>query len=67
MRKKYLKLTKEQKSRGVIFSSELKGGGLLLRIHEVTKDSKDYQKTIEMLKDDSFFDESPFDYNLIRQ
>ena len=35
MKKKYLPLTQDQKDRGVIFSSELVGGGV---VHEVTND-----------------------------
>ena len=63
MKKKYLKLTKEQKERGVIFSSELIGGK---GIHEVFETDKDAEETIKNLKDDSFFNESPFAYNEIR-
>ena len=63
MTKKYLKLTKEQKERGVIFSSELIGGG---QIHEVLGTDEDIEKTIERLKDDKFFNNSPYSYNEIR-
>ena len=70
MRKKYLKLTKEQKSRGIIFSSELIEGDLDIKIHEiheVHEHQENKSETIKRLKEDSFFNESPFDYNLIRQ
>jgi len=68
MRKVYKKLTEDQKSRGVIFSSQLRPGTI---IHEVTKDnlydcSKGTNK-IELLKDDSFFNNSLFKYNEIRE
>lgn len=64
MRKVYKKLTVDQKARGVIFSSELKGGNT---IHEVLKDDEDKDRTIERLLDDSFFDNSPYKYNEIRR
>lgn len=64
MKKKYLKLTKDQKDRGVIFSSELVGGGT---VHEVFSDDEDKEKKIDRLLDDKFFNNSPFKYNLIRQ
>lgn len=67
MRKKYLKLTKDQKERGVVFSSVLIGDGLDINIHEVMNDQEDKEKKIELLKDDKFFNDSPFKYNLIRQ
>ncbi len=66
MKKKYLKLTKEQKERGVIFSSCLKGGGMDERIKEVFKTDKDKNIIIDRLIDDKFFDDSPFEYNEIR-
>jgi hypothetical protein len=55
MKKKYLKLTKEQKERGVAFSSEIDG----VR-HEIT-DKEYYDNPVEAeekearLRDDSFF------------
>ena len=68
MKKIYKELTKDQKDRGVIFSSQLMPGTV---IHEVTADnilncSKGHNK-IELLEDDSFFDNSPYKYNLIRK
>jgi len=70
MKKIYRKLTKEQKARGVIFTStlsphptdDLEG----LTIHEVKKDDLDISKTIARLKDDRFFNASHFKYNIIR-
>ena len=68
MKKKYLPLTDDQKSRGVIFSSQLIPG---MTIHEVTEDNKfdcaEGTNRIDLLLNDSFFDHSPFKYNLIRQ
>lgn len=70
MRKKYLKLTKDQKERGVIFSSTLIPNDRInmdLRTHEVKADDPDKREKIERLKDDKFFNNSPYKYNLIRQ
>lgn len=64
MKKRYLKLTPDQIKRGVIFSSELKGGGM---IHEVTKNDPDRDKRIQRLLDDSFFNNSGFKVNEIRK
>ena len=64
MRKVYKELTSEQKARGVIFSSELVGGG---KVHEVYEDTECRQQFIDRLLDDSFFNKSPYKYNLIRQ
>jgi len=70
MKKLYRKLTKDQKKRGVIFSSALSGYTsecFLDTIHEVFNNNEKGQKTIERLKDDSFFNNSPiFKYNIIR-
>ena len=69
MKKQYRKLTPDQTSRDIIFSSELVGGGV---VHELTRpttqaDWKEYDRQKALLLDDKFFDESPFKYNLIRQ
>ena len=64
MRKVYKKLTEDQIKRNVIFSSELIGGGT---IHEVFKTDEDKSEQIRRLKDDSFFNKSPYSYNEIRQ
>ena len=69
MKKKYLKLLKEQKERNVIFSSQLvsfyehENGS----IHEVYKDDYNKYEKIRRLKNDKFFNNSYFIYNLIRQ
>ena len=64
MRKVYKKLTKDQISRNVIFSSELIGGGT---IHEVFKDDEDWEADIGRLLDDKFFNGSHFRHNEIRK
>jgi hypothetical protein len=64
MRKVYKNLTEDQKNRNVIFSSELVGGN---KIHEIFKDDENISYKIALLKDDKFFNKSPFKYNLIRE
>ncbi len=66
MRKKILTLTSDQKARGVIFSSELIGGGV---VHEVfnTMSQEEQKRKIDLLMDDKFFNDSPYKYNLIRK
>jgi hypothetical protein len=63
MRKIYKKLTKEQINRGVVFSSQLLPNGTL---HEVLKNDNDLDNHIRRLKDDKFFNDSPFKVNEIR-
>jgi len=69
MRKVYKKLTADQKARGVIFSSCLskyrceQPGDL---VHEVKEDERDKSLIIRRLKDDKFFNDSPWKYNIIR-
>ena len=65
MKKKYLKLTEEQKARDVIFSSQLMPSDNPT-IHEVFKDNRNNNK-IDLLLDDKFFNDSHFTYNLIRK
>lgn len=70
MRKIYKSLTKDQKERGVIFSSTLSKYTTELTtdtIHEVFATDPDKYTTIERLKDDSFFNGSSWKYNIIRQ
>ena len=70
MRKIYRKLTKDQKERGVIFSSALSKATTELAgdtIHEVFIDDPDKYETIANLKNDKFFNVSPWKYNIIRQ
>ena len=72
MKKIYQKLTDEQKKRGVIFSSTLsehtieQPGDL---VHEVfgDMDKLEQDRRIKNQLDDSFFDESPFRFNIIRR
>ena len=71
MRKVYKKLTKDQKERGVIFSSCLSVSRTELindTIHEVfkTDDPVDRDNKIRRLKDDRFFNASHWKYNIIR-
>jgi len=73
MTKIYKKLTADQKARGVIFSSCLvynkHSDDLSEGIHEVltTQPIREAERMIERLKNDSFFDASPYKYNVIRQ
>lgn len=70
MRKLYRKLTDDQKARGVIFSSTLsrfKNEQPNDYVHEVKEDTPDKNEVIRRLMDDSFFRNSPFKYNIIRQ
>lgn len=69
MRKVYRKLTKDQKERGVIFSSTLSRAKTELvgdTIHEVKADDPERYEKIERLKDDKFFRDSCWNYNIIR-
>lgn len=70
MRKIYRKLTNDQISRGVVFSSTLSKytheTAYDLR-HEVFKGDPDGARIIKNLKDDWFFDDSPWKYNIIRK
>jgi hypothetical protein len=69
MRKIYRNLTKDQKERGVIFSSELVSDDTELKkvVHEVKETDSDKLERIEKLKDDKFFNDSHFKHNLIRE
>jgi hypothetical protein len=68
MRKIYRALTEDQKRRGIVFSSCLSyhGSEEGHTIHEVHKDDHQGGAKIERLKDDRFFNRSPFKYNIIR-
>lgn len=69
MRKIYRKLTKDQKERGIIFSSTLSKCTTETSdctIHEVHKDDPQASYKIANLKDDKFFNDSPWKYNIIR-
>ena len=65
MEKKYLKLLKEQKERGVIFSSQFISSAYNSRIHEVFINDNNKDEKIKKLKNDLFFD-GLYEYNLIR-
>ena len=70
MRKIYKKLTEDQKARGIIFSSTLSRYTTELStdtMHEVHKDDPEKWTKIGRLKDDKFFKDSPWKYNIIRQ
>jgi hypothetical protein len=69
MIKVYKKLTSDQKERGVIFSSCLSTQMSEMQkdtIHEVFKTDDDKENMIRRLKDDKFFNNSPWRFNIIR-
>jgi len=69
MIKIYKKLTEEQLKRGVIFSSclsEFKTEMQNDTIHEVFNKTEDKNLMIKRLKDDKFFNNSHFKFNIIR-
>jgi hypothetical protein len=75
MKKIYLPLLKEQKQRGVYFSSTLspyrfetdKSTRHEITIQEYNIDRNSAIETERRLKDDKFFNNSHFNYNIIRQ
>ena len=70
MIKVYKKLTSDQLDRGVIFSSCLSKYKEEMEdntIHEVLEHQTGKDKVIENLKDDKFFNKSPYKYNIIRR
>lgn len=71
MRKIYKGLTNDQKARGIIFSSCLKGSSDSFctngTIHEVKDVDIDKHIVIERLLNDKFFKNSPWKYNEIRR
>lgn len=70
MRKKYLRLTKEQKARGVFFSSVLvprPGYGLDMQVHEIMHGESGADEKMRRLLDDKFFNGGPYLYNLVRR
>ena len=71
MRKIYKRLTKEQRDRGVMFTSTLSLGTTERDgdiTHEVLWTDVDRYETIARLKNDRFFNDCPFyKYNIIRQ
>ena len=70
MKKVYRKLTRDQKERGVIFSSALSKARVEQardRIHEVMGNDPEKDRLIRNLKEDEFFDGSQYNYNIIRR
>ena len=70
MNKVYRKLTRDQKERGVIFSSALSKARVEQagdRIHEVKGNDPEKDRLIRNLKEDEFFDGSQYNYNIIRR
>lgn len=68
MRKIFLKLTKEQKAKGIIYTSSLsetRQEGEI--IHEVLETQNDKYEVIARLKDDKFFNNSHYNYNIVRK
>lgn len=72
MKKIYKKLTDDQKKRGVVFSSTLSEHTIEQPedlTHEIFADEDDNEKERRKknLLNDSFFDESPWRFNIIRR
>ena len=70
MKKIYKKLTKDQTTRGVIFSSCLSTETTEQNndtVHEVLQGDVDKHTVINRLLNDSFFDNSPYNYNIVRR
>tara|TARA_R110002051_G_scaffold54728_5_gene102315 strand:+ start:1029 stop:1256 length:228 start_codon:yes stop_codon:yes gene_type:complete len=75
MHKIHLSLLKEQKERKILFSSTLSKYRFETEDttrHELSEelylnDFKEFEQRETNLKDDSFFNSSPFKYNIIRQ
>ena len=69
MKKIYLKLTEEQKKEGIIFMSTLSKYKVEQEgdtTHIIYSDNRNNNKK-HLLLDDKFFDNSPFNYNIIRK
>jgi hypothetical protein len=75
MKKVFLKLTKDQRERKVYFSSTLSAAKFETADatrHEITSDDylidwKEAEKKEERLRNDKFFNNSHFKFNIIRQ
>lgn len=70
LQKIYRSLTKDQKVKDIVFSSALsitKSDRDSDTIHHVLNTDEDKDDKIRRLKDDSFFNNSPYKYNIIRQ
>ena len=72
MKKLYKVLTEDQRKRGVMFSSSLSTEKVENgTVHEIThsdalEDPDSARRKKERLLDDSFFNRSPFKYNIVR-
>lgn len=69
MKKVYKKLSREQLKRGVVFSSTLSKYRFETsedNIHEVFNSDSDKIDKIARLKDDKFYNQSHFKFNIIR-
>ena len=68
MIKVYKKLTKDQKERNIVFYSCLSvdGSNEDALAHEVKRGEENANKKIKRLKDDKWFNDSPWNYNIIR-
>lgn len=70
MKKVYKNLTDDQIKRGVVFSSCLSVARTEQEndtIHEVLKGQENANETINRLLNDSFFNKSPYNFNIVRQ
>jgi len=70
MIKVFKRLTEDQIERDVIFSSCLSVWRTEQEedtIHEVKREQEDNQETIKRLKDDKFFNDSHWNFNIIRE
>ena len=73
LNKIYTKLSKDEKKRGVVFSSQLKVSYTQrtckhdAEIIEVHKNDPDKVLKIQRLKDDTFFKGSPWKFNRIKE
>ena len=70
MKKIHKKLTEEQINRGIIFSSclsEFRTEQTNDTIHELTGKEEDYQVQLIRLYDDTFFNKSHWNFNILRQ
>ncbi len=70
MRKIYKPLTEEQKAEGLIFTSTLSKYTTEQPddlTHKIYRTDEDIDQHIERLKDDKFFNSSPWKYNIIRR
>ena len=72
MKKIYLKLTKIQKEKGIVFTSTLSKStteqpGDLTHCVYANWDKEEQKRVIKNLLDDDFFNDSSWEYNIIRK